>query len=412
MSPLGRPPVFLDIVEEHFDELDFLWEHREANIFTPDWTLEDLAWIEERAEAHLDGLRLAELHAVDLALDRIGGSEVFAATAAALVLFETREPEYRSQILETLRKGAPETVEGIRVALRHCEIGGFAAPLLELAKGEDPLRAAAAADVLAFHRDEVPDLEGYLGADQKDARVRILALGAAGRAGQLHPRAIASAVEAPEPEVRRAALMTAARLGVQGIQRHCRGASTREADPDTETILMLGILGDPADLPLLQGLAKRPDVAPVAVGALGAMGRVQAIPLLLELMADDRLGVPATASYKRITGAHDVEAEKPFPPPEVAEGEDEEEALPPDPEKAKADWRKREKTMTPDFAWQAGVPISPEAFPAADLRLSLETRRDLFLRLRARARASILDFELEAPALRQLSAVALRGEEG
>jgi len=347
---------------------------------------------------------------VDLALERIGGTEVFAATAAALILFETGEAEFRSVILETLRNGAPEAVEGIRTALRHCAISGSAAPLLEIAKGGDPLRAAAAADVLAFHREDIPDLEAYLGADQEDAKVRILALGAAGRAGQLHPRAIASAVEAPEPEVRRAALMTAARLGVQGIQRHCRGASSRDADPDTETIFMLGILGDPADLPLLQGLTKRPDVAPVAVGALGAMGRVQAIPLLLELMADDRLGVPATASYKRITGAHDVEGEKPFPPPAVAEGDDEEETLPPDPEKAKADWRKREKTMTPDFAWQAGVPISPEAFPAADLRFSLETRRDLFLRLKARAGASIPDLELEAPALRQLSAVAPRGE--
>ena len=118
MAPLGRPPVLLDIVEEHFDELDFLWEHREANLFTPAWILEDLAEHEERAEAHLDGLRLAELHAVALAQERLEGDETFAATAAALVLFETGEPEYHELIREALRTAGPEAVDGIRIAQR------------------------------------------------------------------------------------------------------------------------------------------------------------------------------------------------------------------------------------------------------------------------------------------------------
>ncbi len=93
------------------------------------------------------------------------------------------------------------------------------------------------------------------------------------------------------------------------------------------------------------------------------MGRVQSVPLLLELMADKQLGVSATAAYKRITGANGVEGEKPFPPPPVAEGEDEEEALPPDPAKAKADWEQRQSGMPSDRAWQAGVGIADGMLP-------------------------------------------------
>jgi uncharacterized protein (TIGR02270 family) len=403
MPYLGRPPVLLDIVEEHFDELDFLWEHREANLFTPDWTLEDLAFHEERAEAHLDGLRLSELHAVDFALDRIGGGEVFAATAATMVLFETGVEEYHHRILEVFRTAGPEAVEGIRIGLRHCALGAFADLLPELANGADPLRAASAADILAFHRKDVPDLKPLLGPDPEDQHARILALGAASRVGQMHAREIAAAAEAPEAQVRRAALLAAAHMGVEGILRHCRSAAARDSDPDREAIFLLGVLGDPADLPLLQGLADRPDSAPTAVAALGAMGRVEAVPFLIELMADSDLGITATAAYKRITGAHDIEGEKPFPPPEVPEGEDEEEALPPDPEKARADWERRRNELIPGVSWQAGVPVPEGSFPVADLRLSLETRRDLLLRLRARGGTGVPDVELEDLAVRQMA---------
>ena len=402
VTKLGRPPVIPDIVEEHFDELDFLWEHREANIFTPDWTLEDLAEHEERAEAHLDGLRLAELHAVDLARERVGGDETFAATAAAFVLFETGETEYRDLVRQALRTAGPEAVGGIRVALRHCPLDDMFETLRSLLTSDEPFRAAAASDVIAFHRVPVDGLERLLGSD--DPLTRAVAFGAAGRLGLIGQADLDAVLECPEPNVRGAALRAAARVGFPGLADRCRALATRETDPDPEAVSFLGVLGEPRDVATLQSLIERPALAPVAVGALGAMGRVEAVPLLLVLMADEALGIAATAAYGRITAAPDIEGEKPFPPPEVPEGEDEEEALPPAPEKAAADWRRRSSQMTPECSWQSGVPIRDGQLPENLHELPLESRRDVYLRIRSRFGAQAPDLELEALAMQQVTA--------
>ena len=104
----------------------------------------------------------------------------------------------------------------------------------------------------------------------------------------------------------------------------------------------------------------------------------------------------------------DIEEEKPFPPPEVPEGEDEEEALPPSPEKAAQDWQRRQSQMTPDSAWQSGVAIPDDRLPDEFDGLPLESRRDVYLRLRARLGSRVPDIELEALASRQVARVRMR----
>ena len=86
MSNAIRPSVIPGLVEEHFDELDWLWEHREANLFSADWDLQDLAHHEARVEAHVDALRLTGELGVEFARDLLAQGEESPAAAATLLL--------------------------------------------------------------------------------------------------------------------------------------------------------------------------------------------------------------------------------------------------------------------------------------------------------------------------------------
>lgn len=397
MRKPGRPPVLPDVVEEHFDELDFLHELREANLFTPDWDLAYLAWHESRCEAHLDGLRLAERHGTDLATARLAGGTAGAALAATLVLGADPTGEHLPAIAAAFAGGEPPVVDGIRRALRHDLPAALRAPLRALLDHTEPHRAAAAADVLAFHREGDLPLPRLLA--EPVPAVALLALGIAARSREVAAEALHAHREHAEPAVREAALRAAAALGDPTLLPHCRAAAGRETDPDPVALLLLGALGDPSDEARIAAALQRPELASTALAAFGASGRPEVVPRLLDAMGDAKLGGAAARAYRRITGG-DPFGDKPFPPAPVADGADEPEELPPDPAKARADWQRRSRTMPAGRWFQGGLEVSGDPLPASFDRLTLAARRDVLLRLRAR-RAGVPDLELEARALMQ-----------
>ena len=396
MISLGQPPVLPEIIEQHFDELDFLWEHREANLFSRDWALDDLAAHEECAEAHLDGLRIAGRSGLELASERLTTSGTFGATAATLLLWESGVERARKACLSAFRTGEAAVRNGIRIAFRHLAVDDLRAPLLEAATGEAAV-AAAAIDVLSFHRVVAPPFESLL--RDADVVVRKQALDASGRSARVTQDVLFESIEHDAEVIRVAGWRAAAMAGVPGLASLCRSKATAG---DPIAVAFLGVIGADSDLPLLMAGSGQPNVSNASVSALGALGNVTAIPFLLELITDDNVGPAAAAAYKRITGATSVDGEKPFPPPPVADGEDEREELPPDPEKFRKDWQRREHAMTPDFRWQSGIAIPPGVLPAQFDGLPLDSRRDVYLRLRSTV-STTRDVELEALAARQRS---------
>jgi len=72
LPPNGPLP---DLVSRHFEEASFLWTLRRRAVDAPHYTFADLERLDERIEAHLDGLRIAGASAeavIDEGLDVAG----------------------------------------------------------------------------------------------------------------------------------------------------------------------------------------------------------------------------------------------------------------------------------------------------------------------------------------------------
>lgn len=394
---LSRSQVIPSILQEHLDELDFLWEQRERFVFSSEWTLKELAAHEERAEAHLDGLRIGSGHSVDLARSFLFADESGVATAATFVMMAFEHAQLEREVLEALKTSPPSSRDGIRIGLRHGGITRFAGELSEIAVSAEPALRIAAIDLLAFHRLPAPKGISML-LSTPDPDSRRLVYEAAGRfGGPWGTDVLLEALESPSPVLRAAALRTSARVGMLQIDQACRRAATRKQDPVPEALTFLGLLGNAEDLLVLQNSLTRPALASAALAGMGKLGSIAAIPTLLEAMGEERLALDAGKAFIRITAATDIEASKPIAPPEGLT-EDAIDAwdttFPPDPAKARSWWAKEKGRFTSEGRWQSGRDVSKTLLGEHFNALPLESRLDLYLGARARDPERTPDLEL------------------
>ncbi len=383
MPASGR--VIPEILRLHFEELDFLWEQRGTLIDSPASNLHDLARLEERVEAHLDALRIDGEHTVGLALPALTSEESGEAAAATLACMASGDERAARAVIAALSGGEEGTRDGIRGALRHCEIGRIEAELREVASVGDAGVRAVVVDVLAFHRlPAPPGLLELLGSERDEVRRR--SIEAAGRFGGPWSRDfLESALASGDARLAAAALEASTRVGLPLVSEICRRAVKTARHP--EALRYLGVLGDPRDLALLVDSLAESARATHAARGLGAMGRVEAVEPLLAALETPNFAEASYAAIRRITGAVDHRPAAAY-------------ASPPDPRTARERWESTRSRFVPGRRWQEGVDVTD--LPPAQLspELSLRVRRDLYFSSVAADRA-LGSFEPEATARTQ-----------
>jgi uncharacterized protein (TIGR02270 family) len=292
----GRSDIFAvsDVVSQHAEGATFLWRLRLDSANQPHFKLLDIAHLDHRVEAHIDGLRVAGEEGWQLARKEMAWKQAGEVFAAAVLAFESAD---HRKIDEVLRVGSvtPELARGVISALgwmeyslaephihklctaelrTHRRIGIASAAIhrkdpgralnAALSSGDPLLRARAARAVGELGRtDLVPYLQEDLRA--KDAGCRLWAAWSSallvGYANSI--QMLQSFVEVPGPFRERALQLALRRLNLSSAHAWHRRLCDQAQSLRVATI-GAGVLGDPVLIPWLMEQMLVPPLARVA----------------------------------------------------------------------------------------------------------------------------------------------------
>ena len=402
-----------DVVEEHLDEAEFLWEQWEQCLVAPNYTLgEVIEGPEERLLAHIDGLvvngpLVAERLLIPTLMDE--DAEAMRVCAAALALLQTPGEAGLAAVFAAVRE-APLQRSALARALECCDRGELGARLASLLVDPEPGLRHVAARVLAFHGGDVAAaVPGLLGSPQ--ARDRALGLGLVPRL-PAEPRLlheVVSALQDGDPELRDIALRSGVLIDSPQAWGGAR-ALVGAGDPSAGVaLLLLALRGEPDDHAALFAAVEDAALRGPALWALGFLGTAAAVEAALPWLEDGIHARLAGEAVCAVTGLdlEDAKQGADEPEGEALEHRAEDDLLLPDPMAVLLWWRDNRGRFDDGQRYLAGVPWTGETLWQALKDGPMRRRPAHWLALQLQSpviRRSSL--ELRAPGRRQLAALA------
>jgi uncharacterized protein (TIGR02270 family) len=379
-KPVGFHPweisalVNFEVVARHADDAPFLWVLRDRAVAAPHYSLSDLAKLDERVEAHLDGLRVAGEHGWRLAEKALNWKEPGEVFTAAVLALESRD---RTRIDPVIGVAAPDEslARGLISAAGWTDFA-LVRPVLRswLTSETAALRRTAVAAFAVHRQDPGPALVHRLYDDDPCVRARTLkAVAELGRVNLL-PMALHLRSDS-DPLCRFRAAGAAVRLGdrsretIASLQEIAVGSG-----PCQEHAVALAVrcLGSAEAVDWLRQLWRNPEHLRLAVTGAAALGDPALAGVIIEWIGIEQVARAAGEAFSAMTGADlkflDLDCD---PPPHRDEGDAERDTaehavldvdrdLPfPDQEKIAAWWRNSAGRFVPGRRYLCGAPIEP-----------------------------------------------------
>ena len=365
--------VIKSIIDQHAEEAAFLWLQRDAAVHEPHYSLKDLAYIDDRVEAHLDGLHIAgntswEICKEALTLDEPG--EVF---TAAVIAFEGEDGRRVDDVISVAQQ-APENWHALVSAIGWLPEEHYQRWVLGMLNANAPSyrRLAIAASVI--HRQD-PGSALAAALDDSESYFQARALRAVGelKRRDLLPL-LRQKFKADDTACQFYAVWSAVLLGDKAALDVLKTFATSESPfCDQALQVMLRVIDAPSATKWLSDFTQSPDVLRHALLGAGIIGDPLYIPWLIKLMAIPEVARVAGESFSMITGVDlaydDLDGEWPegfeAGPTENPEDEDvdmdADEDLPwPDPGLLQAWWEKNKNQFRAGARYLAGKPVSVE----------------------------------------------------
>ena len=303
-----------DILQEHLEEVEALWNRRTRALRSPAADAVALRRIDARMDAHADALALAGEHAWPLLEPALAG-EPSAAAAATLALASANDPEADRAVVSALEKAAAPVQLAMGRAL-ELRAGPGLCRLLPAGPSVPPVVAAIGCAVLAARGGPLPPRQHWPLLMVTDPAARALAWQVEGRLGparrgdhdRVTTRDYQVAFGDTDQEVRRSALEAAARSGLPWLLDHLRAAAKTPSSTALSEYLLFAALSEPADTSATVALGAAPALAWDRFRVLALLGRREAVEELLRAMkaGPDVEAALAGAAFFRVTGV-DVE---------------------------------------------------------------------------------------------------------
>lgn len=406
-------PVVSIVLNQHVEEAGFLAVLRDYALRAPHYDLDELSKLDDRIEAHLDGLRIAGSSGLEILLAQLGPHAIGEMFASVLLAFESGNAEVLARLSEHLRS-AEETERGYLMALGWLDWEWVSSLIDRMLASPEPVFRRLGLAACGMHRkDPGPALLAGLSHADPSVLAR-----AARTAGELRRRDLMPTIRAHRQHKNTATRFWAnwatAQMGDEEALEPLRQFAEQPGEFQYRALgVLLAWQKRESSIAWIRQLMRNPAQRRIGIQAVGLLGDPVSVPWLIQQMRDLPYARVAGEAFSLITGADlalldlelqdlpDFDAGPNDDPDDANVAMDPDENLPwPDPQLIAAWWQSHGGDFQAGVGYVLGLPQSESSYLRALVQGQQRQRIAAACGI-ARFRPTEALFPTSAPAWRQ-----------